>query len=138
MINTGVGFFQPPITFATDILNIFDLKSSDLDDDGDLDVLVASAGVESRWFENVNGTFPIEHIINGPAGRSLEVGDLDNDGDMDIVSSASGSTTCVWYENDGTGVFSAPKTIRGAGAASSSVFVSDLNGDNAIRRIDYC
>lgn len=130
IINNGDGTFSSPTTIASLIIGIFDLKAVDLDGDDDDDILLASSGVQPRWFENVNGTFFTEHIINGPAGRSLEVGDLDNDDDTDIVSSASGSTTCIWYENDGTGNFAAPQTIRGVGLATSSVFVSDVNGDN--------
>jgi hypothetical protein len=128
VLNNGGSSFSAPITIATNILNIFDLKAVDLDGDDDEDILLGSAGVQSRWFENDNGTFT-EHIIDGPAGRSLEVADLDEDGDLDIVSSASGSQTCVWYENDGHGDFAMPQVIRGAGQATSSVFISDLNGD---------
>ena len=131
IINNGDGTFANPVTIGMNILNIFDLKSVDIDGDSDMDILLASAGVLPRWYENENGAFT-EHIISGTTGRSLELGDIDQDGDIDIVSSAAGSITCVWYENNGTGSFSAPQTIRGAGLASSSVFVSDLNGDSLL------
>lgn len=129
IINTGSNTFSAPITIASNIFNIYDLKAVDLDGDNDEDILLGSASIESRWYENDNGSFT-EHIITGPAGRSLEVADLDGDDDLDIVSSASGSQTCVWYENDGHGNFALPQVIRGAGQATSSVFISDLNGDD--------
>jgi hypothetical protein len=129
ILNNGDGTYSDPVVIGTLILNIFDLKTVDIDGDNDNDVLLASSGVATRWFELENGIFIEEHIISGPAGRSVEAADIDNDGDIDLVSSSSGSITCVWYENLGDGVYSPPITIRGAGQASSSVFISDLNGD---------
>lgn len=128
MLNNGGGSFSEPILIVSLILNINDLKAADIDGDGDQDIMMGS-GFQTRWYENVDGAFPIEHILNGPSGRIIDVGDLDGDGDLDIASTASGSTTCVWYENDGTGNFSDNLIIRGPGNASRSVFISDINGD---------
>lgn len=70
------------------------LFAIDLDNDGDIDVLV-----DGSWFENDGSSPPswTEHNIS--SFRNVFAIDLDNDGDIDVGGS-SGSVI-LWYENDG-------------------------------------
>ena len=66
--------------------------SVDLDNDGDLDILVGEYDV-IIWFENLDGqgTFSERILISGwDVGwcNDMDIGDIDNDGDMDIVYSS--------------------------------------------------
>ena len=37
--------------------------------------------------------------------------DIDGDGDMDVLGAASGANEIAWYENNGSGTFSAKQLI---------------------------
>lgn len=85
---------------------------SDVDGDGDRDLLMAADYGTSQVFINEgNGTFTRttdKAVITDEAGMGAAVGDYDNDGDMDwFVSSIYGGdlTGNRLYRNDGNGVF---------------------------------
>ena len=64
---------------------------ADIDNDGDMDVVLASAGDDTiAWYENDNGdgsSWTGAQIDDDAlAARSVFAADMDNDGDMDIVS----------------------------------------------------
>ncbi|MDZ7319040.1 MAG: FG-GAP-like repeat-containing protein [candidate division KSB1 bacterium] len=88
---------QPDYVFGTD-----------LDDDGDNDVLATFWGIPENgqlvWFENDgNGNFA-NHIVayDYRMGRSVIAADFDGDGDKDIVSTqAYRYARMDWWENDG-------------------------------------
>jgi len=84
---------------------------SDIDGDGDLDVLSAS-WVDNKiaWYENVDGfgNFGTQQVITNTANtaESVSAADLDGDGDMDVISASSGNAPFRWYENiNGNGDF---------------------------------
>ncbi len=116
----------------------------DLDGDGDIDVLSAS-GFDDRivWYENTdgNGTFSTGTEIASPPNGNPADGaeavyaiDLDGDGDADVLSASSGDDRIVWYENNGSGIFSAGIDIAGTALgnpadAANSVYAVDIDGD---------
>ncbi|MFH2140991.1 MAG: FG-GAP-like repeat-containing protein, partial [Bacteroidota bacterium] len=78
--------------------------ASDIDSDGDIDVLSASIGDSKiAWYENVdgNGTFGAQQIIttnvNGP--WSVIACDIDNDGDNDVLTASVNDDKIAWYRN---------------------------------------
>ena len=74
----------------------------DLDGDGDVDVLSASAGDDTiAWYENLDGSggswsfHEISTATDGP--HSVFAIDLDGDGDVDLVSASSLDDTIAWW-----------------------------------------
>ncbi len=117
-----------------------DMDYADIDGDGDQDVLCAFGGPffdgRLRWFERVDGEnnfISKDTIFNG----SLEYGttalsDIDGDGDQDIFLglSGGGSNGVLWFENDGSGNFSAPLPINPNNINCTSYIVDDVDNDN--------
>jgi len=113
-ISTGVYIYENDGTsyishLITDYGDVPKAQVSDLDKDGDLDIIVSDwQGDKFVWFEQTQSYEFVEHNISstpidGP--RSAYVADLDKDGDLDIVSSASAwddDSNLTWYENDGS------------------------------------
>eukprot|EP01050_Picozoa_sp_SAG11_P002814 SAG11_NODE_147_length_14771_cov_3.279648_6_plen_249_part_00 len=78
-----------PISGVTfEVFEVTDLELYDLDQDGDLDLLVASRGFNSLYLNNQGSLMRVEeghfHIDRGNS-QDIEVGDLDGDGHMDVV-----------------------------------------------------
>jgi len=90
--------------------------TADLDNDGDLDILMSKYGSEScvSWIENFgDGEFGIQRDIetNIAGITDVFVSDIDNDGDQDVLSASQIENSICWYENDGMGNFSQANTI---------------------------
>ena len=95
--------------------------ATDLDGDGDADVLSASGwDDEVAWYENLGGgVFGAQQVITNLANyaQSVYATDLDGDGDADVLSASSNDDEVAWYENLGGGMFGAQQVIthsRGA------------------------
>ena len=83
--------------------------AADLDGDGDLDVLSASAGDDTialyRNGDGVSGggdgtSWTETEITTGADGaRSVFAADLDGDGDLDVLSASQNDDTIAWYAN---------------------------------------
>ena len=104
---------------------------SDLDGDGDLDVLSASYWDNKiAWYENDgNGNFGPENVISlfAEDATSVYSVDIDGDGDMDVLSITL--ILIAWYENDGDGNFGAQNVKSVETNSGTCVYSADLNGD---------
>jgi hypothetical protein len=89
----------------------------DIDNDGFIDVLTASAEThELSWYRNLDGmgNFGSENVIDGTSALylSVEFVDLDTDGDKDILYLRNNPRQAVWVENlDGAGNFGTAQII---------------------------
>ncbi len=83
----------------------------DLDNDGDLD-LVISDGRVTQWLQNIDGEFVVAGEITPEPSRELHCVDLDGDLRLEVVALGS----------DGTRVF------RSSGAESNAAWVLKLDG----------
>ena len=103
--NEGYGnFAEQQIITPPYSLYPVSVYAADLDNDGDLDVLLASwYNFAIAWYENFgNGNFGSQEILPGLIGgaSSVYAADLDNDGDMDVLSVSSYDNIIFWYKNN--------------------------------------
>ena len=114
--------------------------ASDVDGDGDIDVLSASFFDNTiAWYENTNqngdGTSWTTRTITTSADGALSVfaADVDGDGDVDALSASDLDDTIAWYENaDGNGTSWIAHSITTEADRARSVFASDVDGDGDI------
>ena len=110
-----------------------DVHASDLDGDGDLDVLSASSDDDKiAWYENFGaGVFSAQRVIStaGRSAFSVYAADLDGDEDPDVLSASWDDDKIAWYENLGNGTFSGERVISATADGAFSVHATDLDGD---------
>ena len=128
---SSFGPLQVISTLADDPASVI---ATDLDGDGDLDVLSASENDDKiAWYENTDGlgTFGPQQAITTLANgaRSVFVADIDGDGDQDVLSASSDDDTIAWYENGALTPFGPSQTITFLADGARSVFAADLDGD---------
>jgi hypothetical protein len=119
---------RAPLTTSADIA--YSVHAADVDGDGDLDVLSASAGDdEIAWYENDGNENFTVHTITTAAdyANSVYAADMDGDGDLDVLSASGNDDKIAWYENDGSENF-IPHTIATT-TDPAKVSAADLDGD---------
>lgn len=135
-------------TFSTEILVSGDIeeprriKTYDIDDDGDLDIVAISSHDDIlSWHENLqgDGTQWMENIIDFELGEGLDfqLADFNNDGKIDIVTASkfgpiNNYETIKWYYHTNTpGVFqNSGEEIDGpSNSTDLAVFDADDDGD---------
>jgi len=131
----GKGTFGPQKVISDSANGARSVYVTDLDGDGDMDILSASIGDDKvAWYENTDGkgTFSSQQVISLAANGATSVfaSDLDGDGDMDVLSALYSDNAIAWYENtDGQGTFGTQQIITTEAGLASSVYASDLDGD---------
>ena len=104
LISLQAQSFQKSIISDTQTNGAYGILEKDIDGDGDLDLLTASAidNTLAVQINDGNGIFSQTIITNSLDGASyIDAADFDNDGDMDFVG--LGNTDLIWYENDNNG-----------------------------------
>ncbi len=122
-------------TIATSADGARDVHVADLDNDGDLDIVSASAfDNKIAWYENDGAADPswtaADIDTNANGASDVHVADLDGDGDLDIISASNSDDTIAWYENDGAAnpSWTAANIDTNANGAWH-VHVGDMDGD---------
>ena len=110
--------------------------ASDLDNDGDMDVLVSGQNANTiAWYENLdgNGTFgSVNYVIQSfQHTQFLSTADIDGDGDQDILATANGLGWVSWFVNDGNGNFAIQNIDTNAPDIKQAV-AGDIDGDGDI------
>jgi hypothetical protein len=107
--------------------------ASDLDGDGDQDVISATYDDDKiAWYENDgNGGYSIQNVISDQCNGAICTFsyDLDGDGDQDVLSASFLDNKVAWYENNGYGDFGVQNIISTQIYGAKSVFATDLDGD---------
>ena len=115
--------------------------ATDLDGDGDADVLSASFDDDKiAWYENmglnelIRCIFGPQQVIttNADLAWSVYATDLDGDGDADVLSASFADDNIAWYENMGPanpGTFGPQQVITTNADCASSVYAADLDRD---------
>ena len=101
--NDGTGGFGPQQVISTLADGAMDVFATDLDGDGDQDVLSASlSDARIAWYMNDGtGAFGPQQVISTQAAGAMSVfaTDLDGDGDQDVLSASFLDDKIAWYEN---------------------------------------
>jgi uncharacterized protein YuzB (UPF0349 family) len=143
----GLGNFGPQQIVTTQADGSRSVFAEDLDGDGDLDVLSASANDDMlAWYQNwlnVDGTFGSQQVITTMAdgAQTVYAADMDSDGDLDVLSASQNDDKIAWYPNLGQGNFGTQQVItyavdipvaKGAwsGSVSSGGLVSFIVADD--------
>jgi len=132
-INDGSGIFTKYTNWGTGV-NLSSIVLGDIDNDGDLDLIVAgydgSSGRLDKYINIGSGNFTKTNIGVGVQRASIALGDIDNDGDLDLIVTGSGGSSdrLDKYINDGAGSFSV-LTNFGTGVWYSSIALGDINND---------
>ncbi|MEX0936893.1 MAG: VCBS repeat-containing protein [Pirellulales bacterium] len=121
------GVFSSPKPVAEAAGSIF---TSDVDQDGDVDVISGSSGV---WHENDgDGNFTTRFIsTDSDFHGSAFAGDVDGDGDIDILVAAATGDAIALFENDGNQNF-APVVIADQIDSPNSVSAADVDRDGDV------
>ena len=101
---------------ATNLVQIRDITSGDIDNNGYIDILVTCqySGYGVRWYENTTSTAfePsfTENIIydgdNNDSFQSVHSVDIDKDGDLDVIGASFSGDEIQWFKNNGSQNFS--------------------------------
>ncbi|TPW20612.1 MAG: hypothetical protein FD126_1511 [Elusimicrobia bacterium] len=102
----------------------------DVDNDGDLDVLVATGGDEYLLRNEGGGTFT-KVTVAGTGGSSERVvwGDYDADGDLDAVATNGTGGNMVLMRNDGGTLLNMGAIVGSSGASDAAWGDIDNDGD---------
>jgi hypothetical protein len=131
----GKGSFETQQLINMQAGGVQSVAATDVDGDGDLDVLSASfTDNEIAWFQNVDGkgSFGAQQVISTQAGGAYSVAaaDVDGDGDVDVLSASFSDNKIAWYQNmDGKGSFGAQQVISMQASGAYSVMAADVDGD---------
>ncbi len=124
--------------------SVGDVEVGDVDDDGDLDLVLADWGPGNPmqneggpvrvWLNDGAATFTEAGADQVPAlavefSWDLELVDVDNDFDLDIVVSCKRCEGGFLYRNDGTGVFTDASDSLPDGTNNYEFEAIDLDGD---------
>ncbi len=132
---SGNGTAWTEHTIDGDFDGSFSVYASDVDGDGDLDVLGAALNAyDITWWENTSGdgTSWTEHTVDGDFLDAVSVyaADVDGDGDFDVLGAAYLADDITWWENTaGDGTTWTEHTIDGDFDGAFSVYAADVDGD---------
>ena len=138
--NDGQGNFLKHVVVEK-IARVSDVRAGDMDNDGDMDLVVAQFGYddgETRRMENLGNWKFQSHMLQYLSGPiNVEIIDIDSDGDLDFVSLVSQEWEEIYcFVNDGKGKFQ-PHLLFGSsnedyGSSGISLYDLDQDGDTDI------
>ncbi|MBX2958769.1 MAG: T9SS type A sorting domain-containing protein [Flavobacteriales bacterium] len=133
--NIGGGYFDSARDIFSSNIYASAIYSSDIDNDGDLDLLSATPNNHMiSWFENLgNDQFGSQQVItnNALSARDVFSADIDNDGDLDVLSASFNDDKIAWYENTGGGSFGSQQVINYPDLDGNPFNLSNGNADEA-------
>jgi hypothetical protein len=124
----GDGSFEKPLGLAG-AGGARALAFGDFDNDGGDDLAVA-AGSAILVYIGAEGTLVRRQTYAAPEWRALVTADFDSDGNLDLAATSPARTGVVVLRGEGDGTFH-PASEFPIGTSSSSLVVTDLNGDDA-------
>ncbi len=108
------------------------VTSSDVDQDGDIDLVSTDAGGLARYavlINNGDGTFGRDDATHSNiSAYAPTLGDVNGDGDPDLIIGGNSGTISIFSGGTGVSFGFTPVNLTGSGAVSATA-VGDLNGD---------
>ena len=138
--------FGPEQLLDTDVNGVNDAMPADIDNDGDVDILLLSSDGSVVWYPNVDGLGNFgkkEVLVTDPGGvRSVYAIDLNGDHGSDLIwtygDSQTGDFVVVWQENiDGNGAFGSPIIIQSESARRGTSNAADIDGDGDMDVVSF-
>ena len=128
--------FSPQQIMISDANGITDLNFTDINGDGDIDI-VATLYDDNKvvWYENDGtGVFGQQQLIsdNAQGASFVAVNDFTGDAIPDVVSISQNDNKIGWYENDGNGNFGNEQVLSGSVVNASGLITVDLDSDTDI------
>lgn len=128
-----------PHILLDDVRRVADCQAGDLDEDGDLDLVVAVFGYahgQVVWLENIGESRFLDHeLLSAPGTIHVPLADYDGDGDLDIATVVSQDEEELWgFENQGHGNFMSRRLwfTCNFNLGSAGLLKDDLDGDGDI------
>ncbi len=131
----GTGLVWIEHTVDTQFDGALSVYATDLDGDGDIDILGAAFHANTiSWWENLTGSGTVwsQHEVDDSfrGVTCVCAGDVDGDGDLDVLGSASDANEIAWWGNeDGTGTSWFKHRIVSRFMHARSVHSADINSD---------
>ena len=122
------GSFERPLGVGTGLVPR-SMAAGDFDNDGSDDLAVAG-GDEIAIFTGRDETLVRLGRISVPAPSAMATADLDSDGNLDLLAGRVDESVVSVFPGLGDGTFLAPRE-HPIGSPATSLFVGDLNGDEA-------
>ena len=126
------------IEISVDTLDSWGMDVGDVDQDGDLDIMIANDGLDKLYVNNspvtpFSATEAVDIGTETNKAQQMDVGDVDNDGDLDVVIANDGTAELLL--NNGTlepfqGV--SPILISNKPSAPRSITLVDVNRDGLL------
>jgi predicted nucleotidyltransferase len=103
----------------------------DVDNDGDVDLLIATYGTINVRLNDGLGTFTgTQAVPVSGSGYKVVLADMDSDGDLDLLTAAFSNVVSMRL-NDGSGTFSSGPDVTLPGNVSS-LALGDVDGDGSL------
>ena len=132
--NNGIAKFDDSFTlFASEKNEVIIKAIGDLDDDGDLDIIVSIAGVgNTSYINDGRARFTRSQMKYGSIAEfnsSMAIANVDGVNGLDIIVANDSGIPHSIYFNDGTGVFDTSRQFGTTSGTESSLTVGDMDGD---------
>ncbi len=135
--NGRLGLESNPVDLGGSFQPGFGVVITDIDDDGDNDIIVPNTDTSRIHVIRNSGTgqvFTTAFFADGAAGTGfydVAVGDVNKYGNLDIVAAEQNESRVATFLGDGTGAFAQP-VYTNVGGAPRSVALADLDGDGRL------
>lgn len=130
----GLGTFGSRILISGAVQYVTSVYAGDMDGDGDMDVVSASANDNKiAWYENTNGlgAFGPQQVLSltADAPSVVRLADVDGDSDLDVIFGSNSDKKIGWLENDGLGNFGSEIFIAPHSGDIRDICFSDMDTD---------
>ena len=132
--NDGKGFFRRSISLGTERNTTYVTPVVDIDNDGDLDVLVGNDRIRNQVFKNDgSGNLVFDHYFGFQTSntRGLCTADLNGDGFVDVAVANRQGQNYIYF-NNGKGNYADAKSFGGPKEATITIAAADMDGDGSM------